>query len=113
MSATGEKMLALLGTSLAATFLAIGIWLTVSSGQAEWLKRAGAAIVCAQALIIVAEFSMRLRVRALETAEELRNRYFQIESARAETKIMLLSVVLATAGEFLHGFGDLLADIFL
>ena len=56
---------------------------------------------------------MRLRLGALEAAEARANRYFAIEAARAETKVMLLSIVLATAGEFLHGFGDLIADLFL
>lgn len=89
----------------------IGVWLSRSTGDLHWMNRCGAMIVCTESLIVLIEFSRRLRIRKIEEKFGQSNPYVVTEGLRAERRIVFIGVLMAVLGEFLHGFGDLILEM--
>jgi hypothetical protein len=112
MSAVTEKML-VAGAILSATVIfGAGVWTAIAHCEPHNVNRAGALIVCVEGLLIFVEFARRTRLRAAEE-HFADNPYLLKESIRAERQIIGVGVMLAVAGEFLHGFGDVLFDLII
>jgi hypothetical protein len=110
-------------------FIAVGTgYLAYRTRDFHWVNRGGAAIVALQAIVIVIEFSRRDRlqalfyqklVRTIHRLNEIHDEesiqlkaldFLEREVRKAEGRVLLVAVLLAMAGELLHGFGDILME---
>jgi hypothetical protein len=107
MSPFSEKIVVWCAITFALFIFFIGAWLAFVTKEPEWLNRAGALIVCTESLVVLGEFLRRTRLQKLEETYP-DNVYLRHEARRAEKQIVILAVVIAIIGEFLHGFGDLI-----
>lgn len=106
-----------------------GYFLSYRTHDPHWMNRAGAAIVAAEAIIAIAEYQRRSRLNRVQQFYLSRKRaqilsgeshldltrteeILETEIRRAEFNVLMLAVVIAMLGELLHGFGDLLLEIF-
>jgi membrane protein YdbS with pleckstrin-like domain len=92
----------------------IGMYLSFVMHDPHWMNRAGALIVCVESIIVLVEFHRRVRLRRVEEKFGRTNPYITMEAIRAEKNLIILGVSMVVAGEFLHGFGDLVfSNMFL
>ena len=82
--------------------------LAVLQKDPEWINRAGAAVVCAEGAIAIAEHRMKGRFARIDRKQISANEFLQREIERAESRVFKTALVLAIGGEALHGFGDLI-----
>lgn len=125
----GERF-ALIGSVVAASAaVAVGVFLSLLTTHAHWMNRAGAAVVVLQVLAVIGEYLRRSRLRQIQpylirardkngnqrresSHDETRRRvYVQEEIERSERQALVIVLLLAAAGEVLHGFGDLLFEM--
>ena len=127
MTPTYERLLLTGAVGFALIALVVGYYLAHHTGDRHWMNRAGAAIVAAEAIIVVVEFLRRERLRkVLHTRLAGRSNrlpterdalggeralsILEDEIKRAESHVLIIAVLLAMTGEILHGFGDLLLE---
>jgi hypothetical protein len=109
MSAILERLAVSMVVILAIVVVVIGVRLALSTEDFHWLNRAGALVVCIEAIVVLLEFYRRKRIGELEEASG-HNPYIRSEALRAERQLVLLAIAFAVFGEFLHGFGDLILE---
>jgi hypothetical protein len=121
---TWPESLALSGSLFAAAIAAVGsVYLARWRCDPHWLNRGGAAIVAIQVIATIGEFRRRRRLsnlRASITASDMPAgsaisyqdfcHGLNVEIDRSERRAFATVLLLAAAGEILHGFGDLLFE---
>ena len=125
-SALLEKLVVFGTLAIAVVFIGSGATLAIYSGDPHWLNRSGAAVVAVEALIAAVEFVRRSRLVRLDSAlssvvnggsratkARRRRRVVENELHRSERRTLSIALLLAVAGELLHGFGDLLIHPFM
>jgi hypothetical protein len=128
---TYERLLISVAVLLAFATACTGFCLAYRTGDFHWMNRAGAGVVALQAIAIVVEFLRRDRLQALfrqkliaivrgpdeidyEQSPELKALTFlEREIKKAESRVLIVAVLLAMVGELLHGFGDLLMEVLI
>lgn len=121
-----ERLFLVVAVGLALLITIVAGYLAYRTGDFHWMNRGGAAIVALQASVIIIEFRRRDRLhvlfikKLLTTIRRLNERddeasveikglgFLEQEVRKAESNVLLVAVLLAMAGELLHGFGDLL-----
>jgi hypothetical protein len=133
-AALRERSVLLVTIVVAPTLVTIGICMACKYQDSHWVNRSGAAIVAVQAIAAATEFSRRGRLhklrrrfvdapgeRGLATPSGELSRsgsqkhaesmaMLETEIARAEREAFAIVMLLAGAGEVLHGFGDLIVE---
>lgn len=119
-----ENLLVFTAVALAVSALCGGIYVAWYTRDPHWVNRSGAAIVAVQALVIVADFLRRARLQKLREAHlskvphatlprDSALKILNQEIEKAESFVLFIAILLAVAGEILHGFGDILIGPFL
>jgi len=108
VSARTERLSIILLFSVALAIGIVGGALALIKSQPHVLNRAGALIVCVEGILILVEYARRLRLRHVEVALGADNPFVAHEVAKAERQIVIAGVIMIVAGEFLHGFGDMI-----
>jgi len=130
--AFGERLVFLSAILAAVTALGFGAYLARRLCDPHWMNRSGAAVVVIQAVVGVAEFSRRRRLGRLRLSaakEELRpsrtapesrpaidgrmRAFLDEEVSKSEFHALAIALCLAAIGEFFHGFGDLVFELFI
>ena len=101
--------------TLFAVFVAVGcvvagVFLAARLQEVEWVKRSGAAVASAEALIAILEQKRREKFAMIPPHVKEQNPYVEQEIMRAERKTFMVATSLAVSGEMLHGFGDLVFE---
>ena len=103
---------------LAIAIVGGGIALSLHFEDPHWVNRSGALVVALEAVIGGVEFARRHRLAVLssyltgrlEERPKARNRAGEVLDeaiGRSERNLLTVALILAAAGEVLHGFGDL------
>lgn len=99
MNPIRERLLIWLALLGAIATLIGGIGLARRSNDPSWINRSGAAVVCLESLVVLAEFSRRWRIRLIEESLGHTNPYIRREAIKAERRLVIVGVSMAVLGE--------------
>jgi hypothetical protein len=119
---TLERLLIFISVLLAVTTVGAGYYLVCLTHDPHWMNRSGATVVTLGGIVAVVDFFRRGRLQKLlhgnakidnestPINEVTARRILELEIRRAERHVLAVAVIMAMAGELLHGFGDLLVE---
>lgn len=98
---------------VAIVLVPLGFYVASTTGDHHWVNRFGAAIVAAEATLLVLDYFRRTRfakIKTLESDSSIKEAVeHEIESA--ERVLVFMIAVVMFVGQMLHGFGDLIYSL--